>query len=801
MDTWVQDIRFGLRMLFKRPGFTLTAVLTLAIGIGANTAMFSILDAVLLKSLPYPAPEQLMMVWESNPNGQPRNWVSPPNFVDWRSQNQVFQSMSAYQYGSFNLAGTASPERVSGMLVTADFFQTLQVGPVLGRTFAEGEDTPGREQVLLLGRGYWISKYNADPDIIGRTVIVNDAPHTVVGVMPDQFQVFNADISMWKPLTAVTRITSRGSHQLRIVARMHEGVTLDEARAEMQTIGARLAEAYPASNKGWGVNVFALQDDIVHDVEGTLWLLAGAVGFVLLLACTNVANLMLTRAAGRTREIAIRTAMGARRFRVVRQLLTESVIMALTGGLLGCVLALWAADLIVRFSPVDLPRLAESSIDMRVLGITLVISLVTGLLAGLAPALYACKPAVYQYLKEGGRTASTGTERKGFRNALVVIEVAVTVILLVSAGLLTRSMINLYQVDPGFRTDNLLTVRMMLSNTTYPDEASRIAFYRNMLQRVDEIPGVQQASLISDVPLTGGIGYWKNGFFREGQPPVTSEDRTSAYLRWVSPGYFETMGISLQQGRLMNERDTAETPPVVVIDERMARMHFPDTDPIGVRISVNSRLYEIVGIVSPVHQTALDLAPEPHMYVPYFQTPQSYTTLVIRTGSAPMSYVGQVREAVRSVDPNQPVFLVRTMEDVLNVSIGLRRFSMWVIGFFAGAALLLAMIGVYGVVAYTVSQRTHEIGIRMAIGARRMNVFAMIMQHGLVLTGIGLAVGIAGSLVMTQLLSSLLFNVSAVDPVTILLQSALLVVITLLACYIPARRATKVDPMTALRCE
>ncbi|HEX8282764.1 MAG TPA: ABC transporter permease [Pyrinomonadaceae bacterium] len=806
-----QDFRYALRVLWKNPGFTAVAVVALALGIGANSAIFSVVNAVLLRPLPYQNPERLVMVWEeNNKSGYPKDTPAAANFVDWREQNQVFEGMAAVAEQDFNLTGAGEPERLSGRRVSADLFSLLGVAPHAGRTFAPEEDRPGANKVVVLSHGLWQRRFGADPTLIGKTLSLNGEPHTVVGVMPPRFQFPSRLDELWVPIALTPeQAANRGRHYLEVVARLKPGVTVERAQAEMSTIAARLQQQYPQQNTNLGATVETMHEHLVGDIRPALLVLLGAVGFVLLVACANVANLLLARAATRQKEIAVRTALGASRLRLIRQFLTESVLLAALGGVLGLLLAVWGVSLLQNFIPEDISQVKDIAVNARVLGFTLGVSLLTGLVFGLAPALQASSFNLNETLKEGGRDSSAGSRGKRIRGALVVTEVAVSLVLLIGAGLLINSFLRLRGVDPGFKVDNLLTMSVVLPREKYPSHERRTAFYRDLLARVESLPGVRSAAVTSWIPLAATQGD-SIGISPEGHPdPLPGQGkRPTAVTRVVSPEYFDTMGIRLLQGRGFEDgRDRVDSPAVILISEAFARRFWPNESAVGKRVNAGdpndpADWCEVVGVVRDVRQFELAAEPKPQMYFSYTQAgfflPRH---LVVGTDADPLAVAGAVRKTVWEVDREQPVSNISTMRDVLSESLARERFSMLLLGVFAALALMLAAVGLYGVMSYTVAQRTREIGLRMALGARPSDVLRLVVGQGLRLALAGVVLGLLASFALTGLMKSLLYGVSATDPATLVTISLVLVAVALVASYIPARRATRVDPLIALRYE
>jgi putative ABC transport system permease protein len=803
MQTLLQDLRYGARMLVKQPGFTLIAVLTLALGIGANTAIFSIVNAVLLRPFAYPAPERLVIVQERYTAGGMT--VSYPNFADWQAQQTVFEGISAVRGNeSFNLTGTGEPERLSGRLVSAAFLSTLGIKPQLGRDFLAEEDQPGAAPAVMLSYGFWQRRFGNDPSVIGKQLTLNNQSYTVIGVTPANFQYgLPADVTVPINLQA-ERFRNRGSDPgIGVVARLKPNLSQQQAETEMNAIAARLEQQYPATNKGRRVLLTPLHESVVGNVRQPLLILLGAVGLVLLIACANVANLLLVRAASRQKEMAVRVALGASRATLVRQLLTESVLLAALGATLGILLAFWGTSLIAAQLPEGIPRLQEARVDAPVLLFTLLVSLLTGLLFGLFPALQASRPNLTEGLKEGER-GSSGT-RQRLRSTLVVAEVALTLTLLVGAGLLVQSFRRVLAVDPGFTPNNLLTMQVSVNN---PDGQQIANFFEQLQQNVRHLPGVKAVAVSNGLPFEGAN---HPTFLIEGRP-IPKANKPNGQRYTVSPDYFQTLGIELLKGRVFSVQDTRDSPRVIVIDESLARQYFPDEDPIGKRIkqSVDSPSLEIVGVVRHVEPYGLDREASgvAQFYNNFNQTPlQSLPggvrriNVLVRTEVEPLGLVSAVRAQIAALNKDQAVFNVRTMEQAVAQSIAPRRFSMLLLMVFALVALALASLGIYGLLSYTVAQRAREIGVRMALGAQGSDVLRLMIRQGMKLVFVGIAIGLAASLALTRTMKTLLFGISASDPLTFAGIALLLTFVALLACWIPARRATKVDPLTALRTE
>jgi putative ABC transport system permease protein len=802
METVWQDLRYSGRILLKHPGFTLVAVLTLSLGIGANTAIFSIVNAVLLRPLPYNAPEQLVIVGEFAPGGT----VSYPNFADWRDDRKVFNSASAVRSNeSFNVTGSGEPERLQGRLVSAGFLTLLGVSPLLGRDFVAEDDRPGATPAAILSYGFWSRRFGNDQSIIGKTITLNNQSYTVVGVSPQDFHYdMDADVSVPIGLSA-ERFKARGADPgISVVARLHPNVSLQQAETELNVSYSRLEQQYPNSNTGRRARLMSLHENFVGDVRQPLLILLGAVGLVLLIACANVANLLLVRASTRTREISVRVALGANRWRIIRQLLTESLLLALIGAALGTLLAYWGTSLIANQLPEGIRRLSDANVDLPVLAFTLGVSLLTGFLFGLAPALQATRLNLTESLKEGDRGSSG--RRQHLRSALVVCEVALTLTLLVGAGLLIQSFRRVLQVDPGFKAQNLLTMQVSVNN---PDGNQVAAFFQQLQQNVRRLPGVKSVAVSNGLPL----GVANHPIFIIVGRPLPEPGKESGGIRYtVSPDFFQAMGVELLRGRVFNAQDKPDTPPVVIIDEALAQQHFQNEDPIGKRLAQSTSgtpSYEIVGVVRHVEHDNLDgQARTPQFYLNFNQIPLDKLpgfvrriNLLTRTDVDPSSLAPAVRGEIADLNKDQAVFNVRTMEQIVSQSVAPRRFSMLLLTIFAIVALLLASIGIYGMMSYSVAQRTREIGLRMTLGAQRGNVLRMVIGHGMKLALAGVILGLVASAALTRTMKTLLFGVSATEPAIFVGIAVLLALIALLACWVPARRATKIDPMVALRYE
>ena len=798
MNRLWQDLRYGARVLAKRPGFTAVAVLTLALGIGANSAIFSVVNAVLLRPLPFNEPERLIRLWETF---YPSGWgsVSVPNLKDWREQNDVFSGLVAFQTSSFVLQSAVYPERVSAANVSADFFEVLGVPTQSGRGFFEGEDQPGRQHIVVLSDQLWKRNFGAAPGIIGQSLSLSGEKYTVVGVIPPGFRYPSRLTELWVPLVPQANQTNRGTHWLQVLGRLKPGVTIDQAREQMITIAARLEQQYPDEQARRSVRLLPLQEETVRNVRPALLLMLGAVAFVLLIACTNVANLLLARTSGRGREIAIRSALGAGRGTLIRQFLTESVLLSALGGALGLVLAKWGLDILVALAASSLPRAHEVGLDGKVLGFTLLLSMVTGVVFGLAPAIQASKTDVQQALKEGG-SAGGGYGRNWLRSLLVVTEITAALVLLVGAGLLIRSFARLQDTDAGLRPENVLTLSLALPPAKYDTPQKVSTFYQQLLARVSELPGVQACGAINMLPLQQ---WGTNGPIEiEGEGPHPAGQAPLAEYRAASPDYFRVLGIRLIAGRFFNEQDRESAAIAIIINQTLADRHFPNQDPIGKRLKAGSPDWvTIVGIVGDVKQSGLTQPARAELFWCSMQAPITGMSLVVRAASEPTALTSAVRGEVQALDRDLPIHNVKTMGTVIAESVADQRLNMLLLGIFAGVALILSVIGIYSVMSYTTTQSTREIGIRMALGAQPMDVLKLIIGHGAMLSLIGVALGLTVAFGLTRLMVSLLYGVTATDPLTFASVPVVLIAVSLVACYLPARRAIKIDPMVALRYE
>jgi predicted permease len=815
LENIVHDLRYGARQLRKNPGFTAVAVLTLALGIGANTAIFSVVHAVLLKPLAYQEPERLVTILLEG-----RNPVSPADFLDWRAQSRSFTGMAAAEFWGGTLTGGDRPESVRALRVGEGMFQLLGVPPLIGRTFQSDDFQAGRDHVVVLSHRLWQRRFGGNPSIVGQLLVLSGESYLVVGVMPPQFQFapfWATKSEFWAPLDLTARATQRDSHSLRVFARLKPGVPRAQAQAEMNAIWRRLAQAYPDSDSGRSVQVDTLMEKVVGDVRPALLMLVGAVVFVLLIACANVANLLLVRGASRQKELAIRAALGAGRWRTIRQLLTESVLLSVLGGGLGLLLGVGGVGVLKRMLTVQaasfrMPRAADITMDATALLFTLGVALLTGLVFGLAPALQAAAPDLHGGLKRSGRGATEGRGGHRLRSALVITEIALALVTLAGAGLMLRSFARLEAVDSGFVSDKVLSFVVSLHGEADLVAAKREAFYRQLLEKISALPGVTSAGAINHLPLAGDL--WDRWLHVEGRPSDKPSDGFGAIYRVCRPGYFQTMGIPLIRGRDFTDQDKLNAPGVVVINEQLARDQWPGEDPVGRRITfedtgTNAMWFTIVGVVKNVKQGNWSEDVHNEIYLPFQHSPFlsdpagqfSSMTLVVRTSTNPLGVLNAARNAVWSLNGNVPVSSVTTLEQVVSDAVWQPRFNLMLITLFAVLALTLACVGIYGVMAYTVTQRTQEIGIRMALGAGNGDVLKLVLGHGIKLALLGAALGLTGAFGLTRLMTSLLYQVKPGDPVTFVCVPALLLLVTLFACWLPARRAAKTDPLVALRRE
>jgi putative ABC transport system permease protein len=818
MNGLLQDLRYGLRMWIKNPVFTAVAIFTLALGIGANSAIFSVINAILFRELPYEKPEQLVLLWGNNPRAQLATREVPNsagNFISWREQSQVFSGLAAFRAWPFIVTGGNNPERIWGARVSGNLFQLLGIKPILGRDFLPEEDAAGGAPVVMISHSLWQRRFGSDPGVIGKDMQVDGKSYMITGVTPPGFGFpeatgmpallrFPEHTDLWMPLALTDKEkVNRGTLNLAVIGRLKPSVTVQQAQAEMSNIVSRLAQQYE-SNKDLHVSVSPLHEQMVRQSRATLYVLLAAVGFVLLIACANVANLLLARAAARQREVALRVALGAKRSRLVRQLLTESLMLSLTGGVLGLLIGIAGYSVLVALSPPGLLYTKDIGLDLRVVAFTVILSIVTGIIFGLVPALQASKTNLQGVLKESGRSSTGSRSRNRFRSLLVVSEVALALMLLIGAGLLINSFVRLQKANLGFNPQNMLTMEIMLPflpPSPYAEDEQRMSgFFTSALERIATLPGVTAASATTSLPLNGGV---QSARFtaRELPPPPPGQEPGAQYAT-ITPDYFRAIEVPLLRGRVFNNQDTATSPPVIIINETCARSLWPNEDAVGKHLSIGfeqSVTREIVGVVGDTKQSDIDIAVKPAMYLPHLQSPTPLMTLVVRTSSDPANLNAAVRNQIASVDKDVPVSNMITMEQVVSTSMAPRSFNMVLLSIFAVAALILAIVGIYGVLSYSVTQRTHELSLRMALGAQRNDVLKLVLSQGMKLIVIGVIIGLVGAFILMRLISSLLFGVNPSDPLTFGLIAGLLSVVALVACYFPARRATKVDPIMALR--
>jgi putative ABC transport system permease protein len=819
MDTLLQDFRFSIRTLRKSPVFTIIAAATLALGIGANTAVFSVVNGVLLRELPYEEPDRLALIWTNFGPDLPQNWVSGPEFVEMREFQTQFEDIGVVVPTTVSFTGQGEPEQIGAAGASGEFFRVLRVPPALGRLFGPDDDTPASDPVAVLDYGFWQRRFGGEQDVLGRTLTADGVTYTVIGVLPPDFRIHHPDaqfpdrIDMWAPLVPILGANydqlGRGGHFLRAFGRMKPGVSLAQAEADMHAVAVQMHERTPQYYdrvEGWNISVLSFHDDLVEDVKPALIILLGAVLFVLLIACVNVANLQLTRAAAREREIALRAALGAGRGRLVRQLLTESLVLGLVGSILGLVVAFGLVRVLVAVAPEALPLRDAIGMDGTVLLFTFALAVATALLFGLAPGLVSLKQSLFGSLKKGGRGSTTGVGGVRLRTSLVVSEVALAIVLLVGAGLMMHSLNRLLSADPGYSTEQLLTMQISLPNSRYDAEATR-AFWDRLLERTEALPGVSQAGLVSHLPLSGAYASGTTRVERsEAMQPDPGDNFASieAERRWVSPGYFQSVGVQLLAGRMFTTADNIDAPLVAIVDEEFARRFWPNEDPIGQRVSIDQnadgRIWrEVVGLVRHSRHYDLSTIGREAAYYPYAQFGVNTMFLAARTSTDPASVTNAVRETVWALDPDQPVSDIQTMEDRVGGAVAQPQFNLWLLAGFACIALVLAGIGIYGVIAYSVGQRRHEVGVRMALGADRSAVRSLFLRQGMALVAVGVALGILAALGLSRLLTSLLYEVSPADPVTYMAVALLLSAVAVGACLIPATVATRVEPVAVLR--
>jgi putative ABC transport system permease protein len=801
MQTLLQDLRFGVRMLAKKPLFSIIAVITLALGIGANAAIFSVVNAVLLRPLPYHHAGQLLVVASTSPGGD-RDGISVPELQEYQAQMKSLEDLTGFQSQSVNVTGGERPDRVRGAFVTANFFKVFNIQPLIGRTFVDGEDRQGGEKLAVVNEKMWQERLNSDRNLDSKKLILNGEPYSVIGVVPASFkQPFDPDVEVWMPVANYPGNTGQREWRLLFgMGHLKPGVTVAQAQAEASTVASQMAQANPKENAGRGARAELLSDLLVRDIRPMLWLLFAAVGVILLIGCANLANLLLARGLARQKEIAVRAAMGASRWRLIRQLLTETTLIGLLGGIGGLLLAYWGLFALLKL-PQNFVDTKDATLDARVLLFGLGVSIITGWLFGLVPALQLAKPELQSFLKEGGRGSGEGSRWNRVRGAFVVAQVALSLLLLVSAGLLIRSFDKLLRVNVGFKTERLLSLEYRLPRSKYKEPVAQWNFHRQVVEQLQQIPGVQSASLVRGLPFSGNGGTTSIVLPDREAPPKGREPEV--LFNTAMPGYFTTVGIPLLQGRFFGNEDQANTPTVVLINQTMARRFWPNQDPLGkqIKFAQDGSTATVVGVVGDAKHYFLEEAQKPQMYDTYSQDPGLFATAVIRTSVDPLSLSEPVRQAIWRVDPDQPMWKIRTVDFLVDRSTADRKFLMALMGIFASLALVLTIIGLYGVISYLVNQRTQEIGIRMALGAQMGDIMRMVLKQGMVLVLTGVGLGLAAAWLLTRLMARLLYQVSATDPVTFGGISLLLVTVALLACYIPARRATKVDPLVALRYE
>lgn len=799
----LNDFRYALRQLFHSRAFTIIAVLTLALGIGACTAIFSVVNAILLSPLDYPSPERIVIIKETQLPQFPEFSVSPPNYLDWVKQTKSFEQLAAYSGARINLTGEGEPQQLIGVHATAQYFDAYGIKLVLGRSFLPEEDAEGKNHVVVLSYPFWQRVFGGATDVAGRNIQLNGEPYAIVGVAPIGFGSASK-VDVWTPMAFTPKELAndnRGAHYLNVVGRLKPNVTVAQAEAELKVLAAQLATQYPDSNKGWGIFMMRLQDYMVRDVRVVLYVLLGAVGCVLLIACANIANLLLARATARHREISIRAALGASRARLIRQLLVESVVLALCGGVAGLLLANWGLTALLALAPPNLPRTSEISLNPGVLLFSLVLSVATGIVFGIAPAWLAATTDVNEALKQGSRGSTEGGTRGRLRNALVITEVTFALVLLGGAGLLGRSFMQLAHVNPGFVPGNATLVRLSLPQKKYELPEQQTAFADQLIERVKALPGVQAVGLTHSMPL---VGDYVLGFNIEGRAPIAPSDLPNTNYYAVTPDYFRAMGIPLIRGRVFTAQDNAKAARVAIINETLARQHFPNEDPIGKRINITNgpdAWREIIGIVGDVKQYGVDKATTNQSYEPFAQVPFTSLNLVVRTANSGSAVISAIRPAVYAVDKDQPISTIRPLEEIMSDSIARQRFAMTLLTVFSVVALIIAAVGIYGVMAYNVVQRTGEFGIRMALGAQQRDVLRLVLAQGGKLIGCGLILGLVATLAASKAMGSMLFNTSAQDPLTLFVITILLAGVALIACLLPATRATKVNPIEALRTE
>lgn len=823
MDTLIQDLRYGFRMLLKRPGFTIVIVLTLALGIGANTAIFSMVNAVLLRPLPYPDPDRLIMVRAFNPQLNQETGAAPGNILDWRAQNTAFEGMAAWYTSTMIHRDDFGAEMVTNAFVTEDFFPVIQRQPLIGRMFTEEENMEGRYTsagrylgtvpAVMVSHGFWQRKLGADPNITDRTIALDGVAFRVVGVMPASFALPDRQVDIWVPwdmarsyahLERFREGPPRDSRFLRVLVRLKEGVSVEEAQGQLGVMAASLAVAHPKENEGWSVRLTSLHDTMVGDTRPVLWSIFGAVGFVLLLACANVANMLLVRAAGRRHELSVRTALGASQKRIFRQLITESLLLALIGGGAGLMIAFWSMDAIVAMTPADIPRIDAVSLDGTVLGFALLISLITGLLFGLAPGFQNAFTVVADSLRTFGARGTTGG-RRPIRHVLMIMETAMALVLLVGAGLLIRSFINLTQVDHGFNADNLLVMRMSLDTRAYRTNEQALTYFQQLTDRIEALPGVQSVGGTTSLPMSDVGSDFDRPYWRTTDPTPAPGEAPEVYIRMVRPGYFATMQTPLIRGNTITNEHREGSPRVIMINRTLADRAWPGEDPVGRHLTIDYQRgaypYEVIGVVEDMRHYGPRSTPNPEAFIPHAQNVYRIMNMVIRTDGPPQALIQSIRRTTAALDPAQPIHSLMTMHDLSGDAVKTDRFAVVLFGVLAGIALVLAVVGVYAVMSHATGMRIKEIGIRMALGAQPAAILSLILKEGILAIAVGMLIGLAATLGLTHLMSDLLFGVAPTDPATFITVGLLLMTVTVIACTIPAHRATGVDPSVTLRDE